>query len=249
MACAWAAVPSGTHLLVPDGCVDMLWLSSGDLWVCGPETAAWSFALPAATTAVGVRLRPGVASILFAVDVSTLRDRRKRLGCLVGARVEARLAADIAAADAPVARRDVLEGFVAELAQAADHACGLAFVDAVLDALAVSPRASVAQLASMIGVGERQLHRRSRRAFGYGTATLARLLRLQRFLALADATRSIPSLTWLASEAGYSDHAHLCSDCRAITGQTPSEYLGNYFPTFPDMTDPFRTKVPLVGRR
>lgn len=247
VACAWTAFPTGTHLLVPDGCVDLLWLSTGELWLCGPETSAWTFELPAGTTAVGVRFRPGVAAIVLGIDIATVRDRRERLGALVGENLALGFAAEIDAAQEPSRRRDTLERIVAELAVRSDPAAELDFVDAVLDGLAASPRACTAELAVVVGLGERQLHRQALRLFGYGTATLARLLRFQRFLAFADASQSPVSLTWLANEAGYSDHAHLSRDCRLITGRTPSNFLADYFPTFPDMSDPYRTRTPLTA--
>jgi len=43
---AWTVRTEGRHRLVPDGCVDVLWIDNGTVWVCGPETSAWSFRLP-----------------------------------------------------------------------------------------------------------------------------------------------------------------------------------------------------------
>ena len=40
----------------------------------------------------------------------------------------------------------------------------------------------VAELADVVGLSTRQLHRRCTAAFGYGPATLARILRFQRFV-------------------------------------------------------------------
>jgi methylphosphotriester-DNA--protein-cysteine methyltransferase len=100
----------------------------------------------------------------------------------------------------------------------------------------------------VLGITSRQLHRRSLRSFGYGTAMVARLVRFQRFLALVESTgRSAKSLSAYAVEAGYSDHAHLARDCRSIAGQTPTAFLDDYFPTFPDMSDPYKTTDPLTA--
>jgi AraC-like DNA-binding protein len=75
LVCGWTASVEGTHTLVPDGCVDVLWTSQGSMWVCGPETQAWTPTLPAGTRAVGVRYRPGVIADVLRVDVGELRDR------------------------------------------------------------------------------------------------------------------------------------------------------------------------------
>jgi AraC-like DNA-binding protein len=245
LACSWTATPSGMHRLVPDGCVDVLWTSGRAIWVCGPETAAWEFALPEGTTAVGSRLRPGVASRLFDIDASTIRDRRERLGAILGDHVEQSLLASVDTATLPVARMRTIEAFVDDLMARAPDDDG--FAEAVLNHLTVSPHESRQVLARQLNMTARQLHRRSLRSFGYGTTVLARLLRFQRFLALARSdTETVTSLARLAAASGYSDHAHLIRDCRAITGQTPTQFLDDYFPTFPDMSDPYKTLQPFA---
>jgi len=62
--CAWSARADGTHRLVPDGAVDVLWFpTSGALssiWVCGPDTRSWSKAhRESAVTAI-----PGPCSLM-----------------------------------------------------------------------------------------------------------------------------------------------------------------------------------------
>jgi transcriptional regulator GlxA family with amidase domain len=84
----------------------------------------------------------------------------------------------------------------------------------------------VAALAEMVGLSERQLHRRCVAAFGYGPKTLDRVLRLQRFLALGRSAQGRPGgLAELAADAGYADQAHLAHDCRALAGATPAALL------------------------
>ena len=60
-------------------------------------------------------------------------------------------------------------------------------------------------------------------------------------------TRSL-SLAEMALAAGYADQSHLTRDCRAITGLTPAAFLADYFLTFPDMSDPFKTPTPLAAK-
>jgi methylphosphotriester-DNA--protein-cysteine methyltransferase len=59
------------------------------------------------------------------------------------------------------------------------------------------------------------LHRRSLTAFGYGPKTLARVLRLQRALALARA--GVPFVE-TATRSGFADQAHLARDVRELAG-------------------------------
>ncbi|NEB80918.1 helix-turn-helix domain-containing protein, partial [Streptomyces sp. SID14478] len=80
----------------------------------------------------------------------------------------------------------------------------------------------VAATAAALGVNTRLLHRRSLTAFGYGPKTLARVLRLQRALALARA--GVP-LAETAVRAGYADQSHMARDVRELTGQTLGRLL------------------------
>lgn len=73
----------------------------------------------------------------------------------------------------------------------------------------------VAATADEIGLGARQLHRRSLVAFGYGPKTLARILRLRRALALAGA--GVP-FAETAARCGFADQAHLARDVRELAG-------------------------------
>ena len=246
LACSWTAFPTGRHLLVPDACIELLWLSTGPILVCGPEVAAWDFELPAGTTAVGVRFRPGALPHLLGIAASSIRDIRIRLARIIGDDAEDDLRTRIEACTNPDTQRHVLESFTTELVAASpDNGRPNEFADRVLDQLASSPHANVAQLADQLGLTARQLHRRCQISFGYGPSTLARILRFQRFLALAGTARDSagrrPGLAVLAIDAGYSDQAHLARDCRAITGRTPTHFLVDSFPTFPDMSDPYKT--------
>ncbi|MES9609208.1 helix-turn-helix domain-containing protein [Actinomadura sp. NPDC000929] len=74
---------------------------------------------------------------------------------------------------------------------------------------------SVREAADELGLGERQLRRRSLAAFGYGPKTLQRVLRFQRALGLARAGRPLAEV---AFAAGYADQAHLAHEVRALAG-------------------------------
>lgn len=237
LACTWIAAVEGTHRLVPDGCMDLLWLSTGVGWLCGPETVAWTFRLPAGTTAVGVRFRPGLAAAVLGLDVSELTNSRVRLDELLGSGPYRRLADELADLADPAT------GLAALMATVARWAAGRPGVDPLSHRVAAGPF-TVGTLADDLDLTPRQVHRRSLRAFGYGPSTLARLLRFQRFLAAATAPGTgIPgrSLARAAATAGYSDQSHLVRDCRSITGVTPTDFLADWFPTFPEGSDPFKT--------
>src|SRR5204862_7858097 len=82
----------------------------------------------------------------------------------------------------------------------------------------------VRELRHALGLSERQLLRRFRRAVGYGPRTLARVARFQRFLALAEGCRDA-DLARLAFDAGYADQPHLTRECRRLSGRTPLELI------------------------
>ena len=105
-----------------------------------------------------------------------------------------------------------------------------------------APGARVDVLGAQLGVSERQLRRRFADAVGYGPKTLARVLRFQRFLALA-ATGD--DLARLALGAGYADQAHLTRETRRLAGRTPRELLlaGAARPAGERLARPIRSSV------
>ncbi|MFC3998193.1 helix-turn-helix domain-containing protein [Nocardiopsis sediminis] len=219
----WTARIEGTHRLVPDGCVDVLWIDNGRVVVCGPETAAWSFRLPRGTEAVGVRFRPGRAGAVLGFDTAGVRDRRIPLEDALGGRAQ-RLLSERLGDAAPEARAGILEEHVRGWLAGAPRQDDATM--AVARALSRDPATTVAGLAAATGLSERQLHRRCTAAFGYGPATLRRILRLQRFLRIARHPAAPVDLARLAAAAGYTDQSHLSRDCRTIAGSSPSELVG-----------------------
>ncbi|MFF7136118.1 AraC-like DNA-binding protein [Streptomyces sp. SAI-126] len=200
-AVVWTGDGSGRVL--PDGCMDLLW-HEGRLLVAGPDTRAHVTA-GAPGTWVGLRFYPGSAPAFLGVPAHELRDLRVELADLWPVPEVRRLRSRIAGAPDPTT---ALEEVVAERA---------APVDPVLRALVTRLDAGrpVAATADELGLGARQLHRRSLVAFGYGPKTLARILRLRRALALA---RSGVPYAETAARSGFADQAHLARDVRELAG-------------------------------
>ncbi|MCX2184742.1 AraC family transcriptional regulator [Streptomyces sp. SKN60] len=211
-AAADAADP-GTRPVLPDGCMDLIW-ADGRLLVAGPDTRAYVPRSPAAHYA-GVRFAPGEAAGVLGVEASAVRDERVDLAELWDPRVARRLADRVSgAADRAAALEDLV------LRRAADAPAP----DPLLRAVVARLRAGlpVGTAADQLGIGVRQLHRRSLAAFGYGPKTLARILRLQRALALV--TAGVPAAE-AAPRAGCVDQAHLAREMRALTGLTIGGYV------------------------
>lgn len=243
VVCLWSAEMAAGERLVPDGCIDLVWIPQQErLWVCGPERTAWISPTPAGTTAVGARLRPGSGPRLLRTDASDLADRRVELPAVVPGR-RGRLALERLADSS-----DPLGVLIDEVRRLRDRADSPSPSDEHIVRSATQLRTGrVRDLADEVGLTPRQLHRRSERLFGYGYSVLARLIRFQRFLHLAR-RRPEMSIGRLAALAGYADQPHLDHDCRAIAGVTPSELLADSEPTFPStMSDPYKTSRSAVG--
>ena len=230
---------------MPDGCVDVVWLDSGEAWVCGPETAAWSFSLPRGVQAAGVRFRPGAARHALRCDADEMRDRRIELDALV---TDAPLWIERFGLAPPERRVEVVTAAARAWLRAARTPDPVE-EEMVRRLTEPNPR-PLGWLAGHVGLTPRQFHRRSLRIFGYPAGTLARLLRFQRLVQAAVSGPGTANLARLAAEHGYSDQSHLVRECRAITGEPPSRYLTGRHPTFPAMSDPYKTEsVPAVHDR
>jgi len=233
VACVWTRDPEpadAVRRILPDACVDVVWVRGDRLVVAGPATGPALAALPAGAPSAGVRFRVGAAGSALGVPARELLDRNAALGEVWGARAAGRLAARLERAPTPEAAVRELVAAVAGRLPPPDELDGLVRTAALR---AAAPRTAVERLARDLGLGERQLRRRFADAVGYGPKTLQRVLRFQRFLALAEdgaATAAseppaAPDLAALAFAAGYADQAHLTRECRRLSGLTPAALL------------------------
>ncbi|MFJ5553499.1 helix-turn-helix domain-containing protein [Streptomyces sp. NPDC093225] len=208
-AVLWTAepVPGRAAPVLPDGCMDLIW-ADGGLWVAGPDTRPHTTGDVTAARFAGLRFAPGTLPALLGVPAYELVDRRVPLAELRQVRPGPGFATDPAGA---------LEELAARLAAGAPPPDAL--TGAVVACLAAGR--SVAGTAAAVGLGARQLHRRSLAAFGYGPKTLARVLRLRRALALA---RSGMPAAAVAHAVGCADQAHLAREVRELAGTTLGAY-------------------------
>jgi AraC-like DNA-binding protein len=204
-AVAWsrAVVEPQTHRILPDGCLDLIW-SDGRLLVAGPDTVVHEMSSPAGREYAGLRFRSGTGSSVFGVPAHELRDSRVRLDEIWPQRLVDGLTARVS--EAP-SRTAALLDIARERIE----------VDPVTDAVVEGLRngRTVAKVAAEVGLSERQLLRRSLAVFGYGPKTLARVLRMEKALALA--AKGVPAAE-VAASAGYADQAHLSRDVKALAG-------------------------------
>ena len=221
VACRWlrelpADDASDSTLVLPDGCVDLIW-RDGKLVVAGLDLTARRSPVRPGAAIVGIRLRPGVAGAVFGVPASELVGARAPLEDVIGSASE--LAARLAGADGHEAEYLLLEGAVAA-----------AISDRTPDPLVLAatrrlgfPGSRVDELADALGISERQLRRRFHQSVGYGPKTLDRILRFRRLVSQAQAvTDGEVDLARLAADLGYSDQAHMTRDSVRLTGMPPA---------------------------
>ncbi|MEV6838234.1 AraC family transcriptional regulator [Streptomyces sp. NPDC051133] len=208
------ATGSDARPVLPDGCMDLMW-SEGRLLVAGPDTRPHLPQGPGRSWA-GIRFFPGTAPALLGVPAHELRDRRVELAELWSDARVRRLRDRIEAAPDPATALEDI---------ALDRAARSTAPDPLLHRLVESldEGRPVSATAAELDIGTRTLHRRCLAAFGYGPKTLARILRLQRALALA---RSGTPYAETAIRAGYADQPHLAREVRDLAGMPLGELLG-----------------------
>jgi hypothetical protein len=78
VACLWEHQPADDRVqrVVPDGCVDLIWLADRELVIAGADTGPRSVELPARAPSSGIRVRPGSAGAVLGLPASELCDRQ-----------------------------------------------------------------------------------------------------------------------------------------------------------------------------
>jgi AraC-like DNA-binding protein len=241
--CVWSQVIGDgavelRHRVLPDGCIDIVWIGDAPAVVAGPATGPVLVPLAPRTTVVGLRLRPGAVPGLLGAPASELLNRDTPLGELWGVAGDA-LSARVGEEVALAAKLN------AAAAAFAPHLAGAGPPDPMIAAatlwLARHPAGRIADLCRLLEVGERRLRRRFAAAIGYGPKTFQRVLRLQRVLALAGRLpRTGTTLAGLAAEASYADQAHMSRELQALTGRSPAALLEHAASTL-EMSDFFKT--------
>jgi AraC-like DNA-binding protein len=223
IACLWTRDPEPAphrHRVLPDACVDIVWNGS-NLIVAGPATGPKLSEIPANTRAFGVRFRVGAAGAALGLPAAELLDAAVPVEEIWGGEIVERIG------DAPSVD---------------------ALAAAVVGRLTAEPDRLVRAAAAGAepGIGARQLRRRFADAVGYGPKTLQRILRFQRFLALARATGQ-PDLARLALDAGYADQAHLTRECTRLAGLPPAALLASGAGPAGEASVSFKTAGPVAA--
>ena len=217
------------YVVLPDGRVDLLarfhvgpneTLSRIRLIVAGPASRASLVPATPHTGFLGVRFRLGWGIICLGLDPKMLRDAtlldekvHSVLGTLAIPLVQAKNVSEL---------RQVLFGTACTLASRMQPDSRFARASYAIRLLHDrNGKSSITTLAQKAEVSVRTLHRDIVATAGLSTKSLAALFRFQHAMRIL---RIAPShnLALLASEAGYSDQAHMNREFRRLGGFTPA---------------------------
>lgn len=211
------------HHVWPDGCVSIAVASDGaNVLACsvtGPGATALRIPVLGGLTYRGIRLWPHAAAAL-GIPVASLHGRVTPASDVLGDEMHT-FATDVARADDGEAFVDACERWLAPRVANATPIDPLVH-DAVHTLIARDGAVSIAQLATSLGIGVRQLARRFQNVVGLTPKAFGRVRRVRATMAvLLDGTEA--SWSRLAAELGYADHAHLTREFRSVTGFAPTE--------------------------
>jgi AraC-like DNA-binding protein len=217
VSCVWVQeVAPGSapfvHRRAPTGGAELICTLGAAPRVLGPQTGPTAEVLGPGTTIVGVRLRPEAASAVLGLPATELVDQEVELDELQRGAGE-RIGEVLAAAPSPEVAARRLEAVVPARSSP----------DPVV---AEAVRHLLSDRRPELFISERQLRRRFEAAAGLTPKTLQRILRFQRFLALAWLSeRPSAELARLAADAGYADQAHLTREAARLEGRPPGVFL------------------------
>lgn len=213
---------ASTHVVLPDGCVDLVAAISdraSTVSVYGTATQRTTLSTDPAERYLGVRFLPGQARHFLSMSAGELTDSAEQ--------VSGRDALGLA--EAPwraVGARDLFRGLDAVLLGLLAHRTPRRLaLDRVLARLHDSPHGALATLAADCGLSRRQLERQCRTHVGVAPAQFAMIRRCHRVLSALSQTPAGMSLATLATVAGYADQSHMTRELRRFTGLTPGALL------------------------
>jgi len=185
--------------VLPDGCMDLMRMG-GRIMVAGPDTTA-SVSARDGEPFVGLRFHPGILPRLLGVPASEFLNERVPLSDLQDGHSQHRSLTELAV----------------ELASEEPRGETAPWSLTLLGHVTSRPAAgsAVADVAREIGWSNRTMQRQCTAIYGYGPATLRRILRFRRALRLLD--DGLPYIE-VAACAGYADQPHLHRDVREFAG-------------------------------
>ena len=237
------ALPDGHEVIervLPDGAVRLVF-NLGDAPSAGagagqPVEAIGASAAPALVRLRGkveglsVTLRPGAAAALLGMPACEIAGTAVHLDQLwsgQGAELRERMAAAPDDASRVAVLCAMLGQRLAQADEALQPAAPLAAIRAAQLIAESGGRQSLREVAAAVGVGERRLQQLFQQQVGLSPRTWGRLARLHACLrALRQPRPRMPGWAELALDGGFYDQSHLVNEFKALSGLTPTEFLG-----------------------
>ncbi len=217
--CFWSVTTSSEvrHLVVPDGCLDIVYSARQGLRAVGAMTTAAEFPLAPGERIIGARFLPGRAPLFLKISAAELSDAVIPLETIWSARgrqLQQRLADVHGSNDLAVLSR--------ALPVPQD---GRSPVRAAIGAIArAGGLVELRTIAAQANLSPRQFRRRCLDEAGLTPRQLCRVLRFRNTLAKLECAAQY-GWAQLALECGYCDQAHFIHEFRALSGYTPTAYL------------------------
>ncbi|MGH3403581.1 MAG: helix-turn-helix domain-containing protein [Streptosporangiaceae bacterium] len=217
--CIWTGRPGWSPrslLLLPDGCVDIVW-DGNAITVVRPRATAVRHTLTNRKFAAGIRLRPGWAAHTLRTPIASLPPLAD-MADIRSATEVSRFAEMLADEAEPMDSAHLLARWAEKIRPAGSlpdarllHAIDL-----------LSQPSSVGSAALQAGYSARELRRRFAEHVGLSPKRFQRVTRFQRFRSLMAGPASPPAMAQAAAFCGYYDQAHLAHDCRVLACRTPT---------------------------
>ena len=201
--CLWVNEDTSRARILPDGCMDLIEID-GVVVIAGPDSTA-HLSERRSSVATGVRFRPGVLPRLLGVPAGELHNERVALQSV---RPEVS-GGSVMSATARLLRRDTTSETAPWSASQLRHITAR-----------FAAGATVRSVADEFGWSARNLQRQSVAVYGYGPATLRRILRFRRAVGLLRDGRTVADA---AHTAGYADQSHLSRQVRELAGVPASQ--------------------------
>lgn len=201
--CTWVSDSPRRARVLPDGCMDLIEMD-GRVLVAGPDTTAF-ISDQSCAVATGIRFRPGVLPRLLGIPAVEVRNARVDLELLRPnisgpglMPLTGRLLQHEASRETAPWRLAVLRHVTERLGSGA----------------------TVHSVAGEIGWSARNLQRQCVAVYGYGPATLRRILRFRKAVRLLEAGMSAADA---AAMSGYADQSHLSRQVHELAGVSASQ--------------------------
>ena len=224
LLCFWTQSITGygeyAQRVLPDGCVDIVFMNDDSPVVVGPWVKPFITRLPVATNILGVRCCPGCAPALLGAPATEFLNQQVALRDVCSRRLSSSFER-VSEQPNLDAQRSALECALLKL-----FTCIAAPSDRIVNAsiqwLARHPHGRIEKLSRLTDISSRQLQRRFSASVGYGPKAFQSIVRFQRLLHLAGRANPRRSLVQLAACVGYADQAHMTREVQRLSGCPPT---------------------------